>query len=187
MNWLYYHKLNFSKNMSFDNITWKLNCPYYHEMNTQIYRSNHRRCFFLKKKFLRNFANFTRKHLCQSLVFNKVAGLEVCNFNKKRIWHRYFPVNFANFLRRSFFTEHPMTTASGFNEVTWIFVLLLLSQAKIFAKIRQFWRCHLKTETTPIITIWSVNKNKTIQYIRFKTWPSPIITSWNFHKNILCI
>ena len=32
------------------------------------------RCFF-KKGILRNFAKFTGKHLCQSLFFNKVAGL----------------------------------------------------------------------------------------------------------------
>ena len=29
-----------------------------------------------------------------------------CNFIKKRLWHRYFPVNFAKFLRTSLFTEH---------------------------------------------------------------------------------
>ena len=30
---------------------------------------------FCKKDVLRNFAKFTGKHLCQSLFFNKVAGL----------------------------------------------------------------------------------------------------------------
>ena len=30
---------------------------------------------FCKKGVLRNLANFTGKHLCQSLFFNKVAGL----------------------------------------------------------------------------------------------------------------
>ena len=29
----------------------------------------------LKKDVLKNFAKFTGKHLCQSLFFNKVAGL----------------------------------------------------------------------------------------------------------------
>ena len=29
---------------------------------------------FCKKGVLRNLAKFTRKHLCQSLLFNKVAG-----------------------------------------------------------------------------------------------------------------
>ena len=30
---------------------------------------------FCKKGVLRNFAKLTRKHLCQSLLFNTVAGL----------------------------------------------------------------------------------------------------------------
>ena len=30
---------------------------------------------FCKKDVLKNFSKFTRKHLCQSLFFNKVAGL----------------------------------------------------------------------------------------------------------------
>ena len=38
------------------------------------YRSNHQRCSIIKG-VLRNFAKFTRKHLCQSLFFNNVAGL----------------------------------------------------------------------------------------------------------------
>ena len=37
-------------------------------------RSSHRRCS-LRKGVLRNFSKFTAKHLCQSLFFNKVAGL----------------------------------------------------------------------------------------------------------------
>ena len=43
-----------------------------------------------KKGFFRNFAKFTGKHLCQSLIFIKVAGL------------RRFPVNHAKFLRKTF-------------------------------------------------------------------------------------
>ena len=40
---------------------------------------------FCQKGGLRNFAKFTVKHLCQSLFFNKVAGLKpkACNFIKK--------------------------------------------------------------------------------------------------------
>ena len=48
---------------------------------------------------LTKFATFTGKHLCQSLVFNKV---EKSLFFKNRPWHRYLPVNFAKFLRTSF-------------------------------------------------------------------------------------
>ena len=58
---------------------------------------------FCKKGVLRNFAKFTREQLCQSLFFNKVAGLRP--LLKKRLWHRCFPVNFANFLRIPFLTQ----------------------------------------------------------------------------------
>ena len=49
---------------------------------------------FCKKGVLKNFTKFTGKHLCQSLFFNKVAGLR--------------PATFKN----TFFTEHLWTTAS---------------------------------------------------------------------------
>ena len=37
-------------------------------------RRSHWRCF-VRKNVLRNFAKFTEKHLCQTLFFNKVAGI----------------------------------------------------------------------------------------------------------------
>ena len=58
---------------------------------------------------LRNFeeiSHFTGKHLCQSLPFNKIAGLTPATLLKKKLWHGYFPVNFAKFLRTPFLTEH---------------------------------------------------------------------------------
>ena len=66
--------------------------------------SNHRRCS-ARKSFLRKFAKFTGKHLCQNLFFNKVAG-QLATLLKKRLWHSCFPVNFAEFLRTPFLTEH---------------------------------------------------------------------------------
>ena len=39
-----------------------------------FYRSSHQRCF-IKTIVPRNFANFTGKHLCQSLLFHKVTRL----------------------------------------------------------------------------------------------------------------
>ena len=63
-------------------------------------RSSHQRCSI--RGVIRNFTKFTRKHLCQSLFFNKVAGLRPATLLKKRLWRRYFPVNFAKFLRTSF-------------------------------------------------------------------------------------
>ena len=64
-------------------------------------RSSHQRCS-MKKGVLRNFAKFTGKYLCQSLFFNKVAGLRPATLLKNRLWHRCFPVNFAKFLRTPF-------------------------------------------------------------------------------------
>ena len=45
---------------------------------------------FCKTGVLRNFAKFTRKHLYQSLFFNKVAALRPATLLKKRLWHRCF-------------------------------------------------------------------------------------------------
>ena len=64
-------------------------------------RSTHRRCS-VKKDCLRNFAKLTGKRLCQSLFFNKVAGLRPSTLLEKRLWHKCFSVNFANFLRTPF-------------------------------------------------------------------------------------
>ena len=61
---------------------------------------------FCKKGVLRNFVKFTGKHLCQSLLFNKAAGLKPETLLKTGLWHRCFPVNFSKFLRTHFFTEH---------------------------------------------------------------------------------
>ena len=57
---------------------------------------------FCKKGVLRNFAKFTRKRLCQSIFFNKVAGLRPATLLIKRLCHRRFPVSFMKFLRTPF-------------------------------------------------------------------------------------
>ena len=54
---------------------------------------------FSEKGFLKSFAKFTEKHLCQSLFYNKVAGLRPATLLKKRLWHKCFPVCFTTFLR----------------------------------------------------------------------------------------
>ena len=56
----------------------------------------------LRKGVLGNSSKFSGKHKCQSLFFNKVAGLRPATLLKKRLWHRCFPVNFAKFLRTRF-------------------------------------------------------------------------------------
>ena len=74
-------------------------------------RSSHQRCS-IQKGVLRNLTKFTWKHLCQSLVFNKVAGLRPATLLKKRLWHRCFYCEFCEISRNTFFTEHIWTTSS---------------------------------------------------------------------------
>ena len=64
-------------------------------------RSSHQRCS-VKRGVLRNFTNFTGKHV----------SLRPATLLKKRPWRRCFPVNFAKFLRTFFLREHVWTTAS---------------------------------------------------------------------------
>ena len=56
-------------------------------MGRRIVKSNHSRSsrpeVFFKKGALTKFAKFTGKHLCQSLFFNKVAGLRPATLLKK--------------------------------------------------------------------------------------------------------
>ena len=62
----------------------------------------------MKKLFLiKNFAKFTEKLLCQSLFFDKVAGLTPASLLKKRLWHIGFSVNLAKFLRTPFYRIPP--------------------------------------------------------------------------------
>ena len=56
----------------------------------------------MKKCVLRNFTKFTGKHLCQILFFNKVADLRPATLLKKRLWHRFFPLNSMKFLSTPF-------------------------------------------------------------------------------------
>ena len=92
---------------------------------------------FCKKGVLRNFAKFIGKHLCRSLYFNKVADPTLL---KQRLWHRYFPVTFAQFLRKPFLTEH----------LRWlllymIILVTLLLILKICLSVEiNFWKTPLK-------------------------------------------
>ena len=54
------------------------------------FRNNLPEVFFVRKCYKK----FTEKHLHWSLITNKVTGLM-----KKKLWYRYFPMNFAKFLR----------------------------------------------------------------------------------------
>ena len=64
-------------------------------------RSSHWRCS-VKIGVLKNYTKSTGRHLCQSVFYNKVAGLRSATLFKKRVWHRCFPVSFGKFLRTPF-------------------------------------------------------------------------------------
>ena len=57
---------------------------------------------FCKKGVLRNYTNWTGKHLYQSLFLNKVTDLRPATLLKKRLWRRCFSVNFMKFFRTLF-------------------------------------------------------------------------------------
>ena len=63
----------------------------------------------------------SQESICVKVFFNKVTGPQNCNFIKKRLQHRYFPVKFAKFSRTPHFTEHLrwlVLTVSGFQPAT---------------------------------------------------------------------
>ena len=51
------------------------------------------------------FCKFHKKISVLESIFNKAAGLKVCNSIKKRLQHSCLPVKLAKFLKTSFFTE----------------------------------------------------------------------------------
>ena len=61
-------------------------------------RNSHRRCS-IKRDVLKKFTKFIGKHQCHSLFFNKVAALRPATLLKKRLWQRYFLLNFAKLLK----------------------------------------------------------------------------------------
>ena len=69
-----------------------------------------------------------------------MSGPKACNFIKKRLWHRCFPVNFANFFKNTFgrLLVFRVNRESDYyaksiyiKDFLWIVVLWMLVQSKI--------------------------------------------------------
>ena len=75
----------------------------------QIYRSSRRRCS-VRKDVLRNFAEYTGKHLCQSLFFNEGAGLLQNTFFTEHSG-RLLLTMFLLFLKKVFYLHYQMITS----------------------------------------------------------------------------
>ena len=52
---------------------------------------------YFKLGTLKNFANIIGKIPVLESLFKKVAGIQACNFTKRRLQNRWFPVKFAVF------------------------------------------------------------------------------------------
>ena len=59
------------------------------------------------------FNKKNRKTTTPESVFNEVAGLQLIALLRKRVWRRYFPVNFAKFLRATFRQLLPFSKVWG--------------------------------------------------------------------------
>ena len=144
--WFFWFFSNFTL---FENFNWhcsKLHCGL-HELELFLLFLIIR----LNRNSHRNFAKITGKHLCQSLFFNKVAGLRPATLLEKRLWHWCFHVNFAKSLRTPFFTENLWETAS------YAIIILLKRTTTCYS-----WGCllviHCKYRRTGInfwISIWT--------------------------------
>ena len=95
-------------------------------------KSTNRRCS-LKKGVLKYFAKFPRKTPVLESLFNKIAGLEACNFIKKTLQRRCFPVKLAKLLRTPFFYRTPQVATS----------VLYESMEKVVKKTVFFKNCQI--------------------------------------------
>ena len=101
-------------NLEYDDIYFQYNiscllCLYHVSLSS--FRSSHWRCS-VRKGVLRNFAKFTGKLLCQSLFFNKVAGLRPASLSKQETLEKGLSTEFCDISKNTFFTEYLRTAAS---------------------------------------------------------------------------
>ena len=66
----------------------------------------------MKKSVLRRLAKFTGKHLCHSLIFNKVAGLRPATLLKKETLAQAFSCEFCEISKNTFFDRTPLVVFS---------------------------------------------------------------------------
>ena len=72
----------------------------------------------VKKGVLKNFTKFTGKHLCQSLFFNKVAGLRPATLLKRDSGADVFSCEFWEIFKNTIFIEHLWMTAYVYSK--WV-------------------------------------------------------------------
>ena len=68
---------------------------------------------------------------------------ETCNFIKKRLWHRYYPVDFCEISKNSCFTEHPWVAASQATPTTGNSGVTSLETDFNCFRVSKFLACYL--------------------------------------------
>ena len=63
-------------------------------------------CRYCSKQVFLNVLQTSQESTCVGVSFYKSCRLKACNFIKKRLQHRCFPVKFTKFLRTPLLTEH---------------------------------------------------------------------------------
>ena len=74
---------------------------------------------FYKKSCSEKFRKIHRKTPLLESLFNKVVAQKACNFIKKRLQHRRFPVNIAKRLRTAIFSTLKVKNLSNSHMDTW--------------------------------------------------------------------
>ena len=133
-------------------------------------RSSHRKSS-VKRCVLKNFAKFTGKPLCQSLVLTK---LQACNFIKKETLTQMFSREFCEIFKNTFVTEQPQTTASCklANHCSHVELTLLKNVGGLFLDITSLqFNSHLQyliiTMETQFMTVQKMicgNRMENMQY-----------------------
>ena len=98
-------------------------------MYNSVCMSSPRMCS-TKNVVFKHLTKFTRKRQCQSLFFNKVAGLEHVTLLKKGTTKQVFSCEFCEIFWNTFFTEHLRETPSVF-----VSALLSILQKMLFKSI----------------------------------------------------
>ena len=134
-------------------------------------KSIHRRCSVRKI-----FPKYTGKHLCQ--------GHKVSTLLKSKLWHRYFPVNFAKFLRT------PLGTCL-WTLLTGIFLGLGMGKSWTSADFNQV--SSDKKPTSKYVTLYKWYKKKTTpteyRFCNFNThasgWHNKYLNqNLNYHQQL---
>ena len=110
--------------------------------------------FFYIKGVLKNFAKFTRKYLCQSLLFNKVSDLRPTTLLKRNSEADVF-LWILQILKNTFFTEFLWTTVES--KYFWFFRAKFCEQVNSTiqgrkAKISNYW--HKDSLKEPFSLVW---------------------------------